>query len=979
MKFNFTFMRCMAMLLACFTAFSSQAQSDATVTITAPMSVAGDYAARQAAFGPGLTADLTGTIVEGVDTSGATTVCDSIATDLTGVIALVDRGACAFVTKVVNAQAKGATGVIVCNNNTAAPNSAIVMGGDDMGAVTIPSVMLSYNQCQTIRAELGNGLAGTFTTSTLIPSDPGTVCADPTVLTAAGFYTATLDSGYGGVFGGTGNGAWYSYTPTENTLITVTSCDTAASDTRLIVLNNCTDLGVLAFNDDCDGANGNFASEATWLGVAGTEYLILWDDRWSGAAFDWELILAAPPIVDVTVTVDMGNEATTSMDNGAHIAGNFNGWSSTPMTDNGDSTYSFTITGLTAGDSIEYKFQNGNNINWEEFADGDLCTVTDPSGQFVNRLLIPGIASGALDPVCFNSCGACVPVATCEEPIFLIGDDLESYAEGDIGSEGPWRPWPGAGVTGLVSTEQAFSGTQSLLIDGVDPTLDALYVLNAEEDLIEGHYWVTWKMYIPAGFGAYWNIQHAFPDNPNWAIDAFYDGDGTGRINLNDGGDQIPFTYAEDAWFDVVILVDIDNDEARLIQGDLTVTAAVNAAWTFSNASGGASNALNSINFYPLPNGAAPNKYYVDDVALAVIPTPVAGDGQYCYTANAIEPGTHTASELSCFGAGYFINDSGLSGEWFTYTPTEDGYISISSCGGGADTRGWIFEGDCHSLSTLGVNDDMCDLGNGSQWASYREAAVTAGNTYYILWDDMWETTGFEFDLAFTAGDLPAGEFCESAITAEVNMDMLIESFGDAAVAGPNVGNFIASTTPYTQSTWYTWTPDAADTVDITSCAAGTDTRVWVYTGSCGSFDDLTLIASSDNDCGSSSLIEDWVPTAGTTYYIEWDNEESSEAFIWRIEKEIIIDVDEVELSNAVKVFPNPATDQLSVQFDLSEAVDMEVRLINTLGQVVNSRVLNAVQGETIQFNVSNLAKGTYFVQFITEGGSSSQKVILQE
>ena len=50
----------------------------------------------------------------------------------------------------------------------------------------------------------------------------------------------------------------------------------------------------------------------------------------------------------VTLTVDMSNQ-TVSAD-GVHVAGNFQGWDpgATPMTDNGDGTYSHTFTSDTA-------------------------------------------------------------------------------------------------------------------------------------------------------------------------------------------------------------------------------------------------------------------------------------------------------------------------------------------------------------------------------------------------------------------------------------------------------------------------------------------------------------------------------------------------------------------------------------------------------------------------------------------------------
>ncbi len=73
---------------------------------------------------------------EWVDTNG--TGCDPIAEDLTGKIAIIDRGECNFTTKVINAQNQGAIGVIICNVN----DDVIIMGGDDPG-ITIPSIFLA--------------------------------------------------------------------------------------------------------------------------------------------------------------------------------------------------------------------------------------------------------------------------------------------------------------------------------------------------------------------------------------------------------------------------------------------------------------------------------------------------------------------------------------------------------------------------------------------------------------------------------------------------------------------------------------------------------------------------------------------------------------------------------------------------------------------------------------------------------------------
>ncbi len=464
----------------------------------------------------------------------------------------------------------------------------------------------------------------------------------------------------------------------------------------------------------------------------------------------------------------------------------------------------------------------------------------------------------------------------------LISDDLESYDLEDIaGQAAHWAAWPGGATGGLVNADSAQSGSQSMLIDGSIGGQDALLVFG---DRTEGHYRLKYSVLVPSGSNGYMNLQHMAPTSAAgfWAIDLYFDDGGEGRLETNDGGAERTFSYAQDEWVDVIFYIDIDNDEARVIVGEYTVEA-----WAWSNAAGAASTQLNSMNFYPID---ASYKFYIDDVEFWQIPA--AGDGLYCYTAPEITLGTYTIEELTCYGGGYHLDD-GIDGQqaaWYKYTAESDGILSISSCGGGADTRGWMFVGDdCHNLSIIGVNDDQCDLGDGDEYASYREAIVTAGETYYIMWDDVWDASGFEWTLALSTDPPAEGDFCQTALVIEPGDQELPEFTGNAAVTGPTIGNTSQGRTPtaYTLTEWFSFTPETDGLMSILSCnGTDTDTRFWVYTGDCSTFDGLNLVATNDDGCGVSggpSLEEDIEVTAGTTYYIEWDNGWSSDAFLWEL------------------------------------------------------------------------------------------------
>ena len=79
-------------------------------------------------FGPPLTArGVTGNVVLAQSTTG-TDGCSPILNDVSGAIALIDRGVCAFTVKVKNAQDAGAIAVLIADNVFAAPSDVVSAG-----------------------------------------------------------------------------------------------------------------------------------------------------------------------------------------------------------------------------------------------------------------------------------------------------------------------------------------------------------------------------------------------------------------------------------------------------------------------------------------------------------------------------------------------------------------------------------------------------------------------------------------------------------------------------------------------------------------------------------------------------------------------------------------------------------------------------------------------------------------------------------
>lgn len=148
--------------MALVVSFSFSLQAQQSFQITSPAGIAGEYGFVQAGFGGDLPNAANPSLVisaelelvdDGVD-PGTNNCEDNPSNDLTGKIAVIDRGDCSFDVKCWRAQNNGAIAAIVCNNEAGDP---IVMGEaapDTAAQITIPCVMISQSDCMTIRAEI---------------------------------------------------------------------------------------------------------------------------------------------------------------------------------------------------------------------------------------------------------------------------------------------------------------------------------------------------------------------------------------------------------------------------------------------------------------------------------------------------------------------------------------------------------------------------------------------------------------------------------------------------------------------------------------------------------------------------------------------------------------------------------------------------------------------------------------------------------
>jgi len=82
---------------------------------------------------------------------------------------------------------------------------------------------------------------------------------------------------------------------------------------------------------------------------------------------------------------------------------------------------------------------------------------------------------------------------------------------------------------------------------------------------------------------------------------------------------------------------------------------------------------------------------------------------------------------------------------------------------------------------------------------------------------------------------------------------------------------------------------------------------------------------------------------------------------------------------NNLDVYPNPSRDLFNVSFTSEDVQDLEVRVLNIVGEVVFTESLEQFVGEySKQVDLAAYTKGVYFLEITTNNGVVNKKLILQ-
>ncbi len=357
---------------------------------------------------------------------------------------------------------------------------------------------------------------------------------------------------------------------------------------------------------------------------------------------------------------------------------------------------------------------------------------------------------------------------------------------------------------------------------------------------------------------------------------------------------------------------------------------------------------------------------------------------------------TGTLSPTSCFSS------TADYGNWYSYTATIDGYATISSdlaqndgTTYSDDTRLSIYTGTCGTLTCYATNDDV-DLDN-FNYLSTVSFPITAGDVFYILWDDNWNGDGFQFEITETSFTCPndsvpfTHDFTDpnALIACWVQMDSDGDGNGwysvdyDQDEDGTPDGNPCAASASYvnnvgalTPDNWLISIPvdltaySTSDNVQLTWKARGIDAS-WadenytVYAATGNTPADFTASAVSFNEIvgqngGAGVYVDrtlDISSLAGQNIYIAFRHHNSTDQYVLNIDDVAITTSLSTEdfSANMFDYIYTAHNNQLTLKSSNNSFTHIDV--YNVSGQQILTKELNSTE-ELV--SLPNIAKGVY-------------------
>jgi len=599
-------------------------------------------------------------------------------------------------------------------------------------------------------------------------------------------------------------------------------------------------------------------------------------------------------------------------------------------------------------------------------------------------------------------------------------DDFDNYMMGTLdGQGGIWASWTGA--SGLedteVSDDYAFSGSYSMKVHegGVNGSSDI--VADFGEGDTTGMFEVSFAFLQPPGYGGYFNLMHDYDgSNSTWAMDVFLDGN-NGVGTVFQGTTTIgTFSFTPGNWTPLNIVVDLTNDEGELIVNGLS-----NMTWQWSGGnSGSVFKQLAACNMYSTAPAGLDALTYYDDVCV--------GD----FAPNCVINTAPTAGNINvdCNDFGTFSATPGTAGNFVIWADSLGNFI-----GTGASLQVGPLTND------LMVNAIEATTLGGQQHIGMPEGITTNG-AYNLFTSGMYFTVYKSLRWDSVTVDADAGLDMQVVVYSDEPTAGGVELFRSAETNVPGSGvyqlpvNLILQPGTYYVNVERTngagnlfRTSDGAafpyvipNLMTVDSVNAINQFRWyyifdWVINEVCIGTDPTSAVATVVS-AADAQASHNTTPPTSTEMVVNFDGSTSTGvSYTWTIDGQTYtgttaqhtftangtytytlevmddcgntdtyqgsVNVQGIGIEDlagyGVDIYPNPNNGVFQLTFNSVLEQEIDIRILNTIGQVVYEETLTGFSGEyNNTIDISREAVGVYTLQIITEEGTHTERISVQ-
>lgn len=91
------------------------------------------------------------------------------------------------------------------------------------------------------------------------------------------------------------------------------------------------------------------------------------------------------------------------------------------------------------------------------------------------------------------------------------------------------------------------------------------------------------------------------------------------------------------------------------------------------------------------------------------------------------------------------------------------------------------------------------------------------------------------------------------------------------------------------------------------------------------------------------------------------------------------VSINNIDALTNVQLLPNPAQDQTQLNLTFDRNVDVQISIINIVGQVLDQRTQHNISNTQFIFNLENYAEGVYFIRIEADGQQFTRKLMIND